>query len=178
MVLAFALAELLARSGERVGWLGLTDPILSRNSADRLAEALIQAEPQTSFPQRPKMGNHSDVVIFSDFLDPVPEITEHWRSIQKLGARGHVVQIIDPAEEVFPFSGRVEFNDPESGEKFTSGNAVALKAGYESEIAVRKTAFRQAANALDWSFIRHHTDRLASQALVALHHNLGRRSER
>ncbi len=176
LVLAFALAELLARSGERVGWLGLTNPVLSRNAADRLAEALVQADPQSEFPAVPNLGNHSDLVVFSDFLDPVAEVVEHWRSMHHLGTRGHVVQIVDPSEEVFPFSGRVEFSDPESGEKFTSGNAVALKATYENEIAARTIAFRQTANSLDWSFIRHHTNRLASEALVALHNHLGRRS--
>lgn len=175
LVLAFAMAELLARSGERVGWLGVTKPILSRNAAEKLAEALILAEPQTEFPTNPNLGPHSDLVLFSDFLDPIETNAERLQNLMKRGAKGHVVQIIDPVEEVFPYSGRVEFNDPETGEKFIAGNAETLKGEYETEISLRTEAMRQNTAALNWSFIRHHTDRLASEALGTLHLHLGER---
>ena len=175
LVLAFAMAELLARSGERVGWLGLTKPILSRNAAEILAESLILAEPQSEFPENTNLGSHSDLILFSDFLEPVDEVIEQLTALYKHGARGHVVQMIDPVEEIFPYHGRVEFRDPESGLKFTAGNAESLKSDYERELAVRNAAMRQTVNALGWSYIRHHTDRLASEALVALHTHLSER---
>ena len=175
LVLAFALAELLARSGERVGWLGLTRPILSRNAAEKLAEALIVAGPQTEFPKQPDLGAHSDLVLLSDFLDPVEDNNQRLQNLFKHGTRGHVVQIVDPVEEVFPYSGRVEFEDPETGQKFTAGNASTLKTRYEAEIAMRNSAMRQHTSRLGWSFIRHHTDRLASEALLQLHTHLSER---
>lgn len=175
LVLAFAMAELLAKSGERVGWLGLTRPILSRNAAEKLAEALILAPPQTEFPTIPNLGNHSDLIIFSDFLDPIEENSEFLQSLFKHGTRGHVVQIVDPVEEIFPYSGRVEFSDPETGERFTAGNAETLKTQYEAEITMRTEAMRQETSKLGWSFTRHHTDKLASEALVKLHTHLGER---
>lgn len=176
LVLAFAMAELLAKSGERVGWLGLTRPILSRNAAEKLAEALILGKPQTEFPKAPDLGQHSDLIIISDFLDPVEQVSDQLESLFKRGTRGHVVQMVDPVEEVFPYKGRVEFSDPETGEKFTAGNAEMLKAQYEAEIAARSEAIRQTTNKLGWSFTRHHTDRLASEALVQLHTHLGERA--
>ena len=175
LVLAFAMAELLARSGERVGWLGVTKPILSRNAAEKLAEALVMAEPQTRFPTDPDLGPYSDLVLLSDFLDPIETNAMRLQNLFKRGARGHVVQIVDPVEEVFPYSGRVEFEDPETGEKFTAGNAETLKQEYETEIATRTEAMRQSTAALNWSFVRHHTDRLASEALGALHMHMGER---
>jgi len=175
LVLAFAMAELLAKSGERVGWLGLTKPILSRNAAEKLAEALILAEPQTKFPAKSELGQHSDLVLFSDFLDPVEDNSERLQTLFRSGTRGHVVQIVDPVEETFPYSGRVEFRDPETGSKFTAGNAETLKTQYEAEIAMRTEAMRQQTSKLGWSFTRHHTDKLASEALVKLHTHLGER---
>ena len=86
-----------------------------------------------------------------------------------------MVQIVDPVEETFPYTGRVEFRDPETGEKFTAGNAETLKIEYEAEIAMRSEAMRQSTNKLGWSFTRHHTDKLASEALVKLHTHLGER---
>ena len=176
LVLAFAMAELLSKSGERVGWLGLTKPILSRKAAEKLAEALLLGSVQTEFPKAPELGPHSDLIIISDFLDPIEEITEQLEALYKRGARGHVVQMVDPVEETFPYSGRIEFRDPETGEKFTAGNAEVLKKQYETEIAARTEAIRQITNRLGWSFTRHHTDRLASEALVHLHTHLGERT--
>ncbi len=176
LVLAFAMAELLAKSGERVGWLGLTKPILSRKAAEKLAEALVLGKPQTEFPANTELGPHSDLVIVSDFLDPIEEISQKLESLYKRGARGHVVQMVDPVEETFPYSGRIEFSDPETGEKFTAGNAEMLKQQYEAEISARTDAIRQITNRLGWSFTRHHTDRLASEALIHLHTHLGERS--
>ncbi|MEM7067587.1 MAG: DUF58 domain-containing protein [Pseudomonadota bacterium] len=175
LVLAFAMAELLARSGERVGWLGLTNPVLSRNAAEILAEALILAEPQSSFPEHFNLGSHSDLILISDFLDPLDEIAGQLNSLFNQGARGHVVQVVDPAEEVFPYSGRVEFQDPESGLKFTAGNAETLKEEYSQELNRRSSFLRDTINPLGWSFSRHHTDRLASEALNALHVYLSER---
>ena len=45
LVLTLALAELLSRSGERIGWPGLTDPFTARNGAERLAAQLAHAVP-------------------------------------------------------------------------------------------------------------------------------------
>jgi len=173
LVLAFAMAELLARSGERVGWLGLTRPILSRHAADRMAEALIMADPQTEFPKQPELGTHSDLILISDFLDPIEKIKSDLKQLAKSNTRGHVVQILDPVEEVFPYRGRVEFSDPETGERFTAGNAQTLKSEYEREMEIRTVALRQITASMGWSFVRHHTNRLASEALVALHMRLG-----
>jgi len=173
LVIAFALAELLARSGERVGWLGLTKPILSRNAAEKLAEALIMGEPQTEFPTNLELGGHSDIVLLSDFLDPIDENTENLNKLFKRNARGHVVQVIDPVEQTFPYSGRIEFRDPETGQKFTAGSAESLRNAYETEIAVRSQAMHASTTKLGWSYMHHYTDKLASETLVRLHASLG-----
>src|SRR5690606_6393101 len=41
LVLVLALAELLSRSGERIGWPGVTDPLAARDGAERLAARLM-----------------------------------------------------------------------------------------------------------------------------------------
>src|SRR5690606_15326347 len=46
LVLIFAMAELLSRGGERIGWPGLTDPFSARNGAERLASRIAQAASQ------------------------------------------------------------------------------------------------------------------------------------
>ena len=172
LVLAFALAELLARSGERLGWLGVSRPIVSRHAAERLGDALIAAPPQTEWPGPEHIRGHCEVVLISDFLSDRESMEAALRAIARQGARGHLVQIVDPAEEKFPYSGRVEFVDPESGAKMTAGSAQALRRDYESLFAGHVSSMRALAASLGWTHTLHHTDRLASQALAALHVHL------
>lgn len=168
LVLAFAMAELLARSGERLGWLGVSKPVTSRDAAERLGEALLVAPPQTEVPDAVQVRNFSDVILISDFLQGPEALEVRLKAFAGHGARGHLVQIIDPAEEVFPYSGRVEFSDPESGRKLTVGNAQNLATDYGGLFAGHVEHVRRLANSFGWSHTVHHTDKLASQALNAL----------
>ena len=61
LCLMLALAEILARSGERVGCPGVMEPVSSRNAAERLALALSHAAPQTALPDLGRVGRMSDV---------------------------------------------------------------------------------------------------------------------
>ncbi len=173
MVLALALCELLARSGERVGWPGVSKAISHRNAAERIASELTHAELQESFPPTIGVKKYSELIMFSDFLDPVDETLEKIDAIAMRGVRGHFVQIIDPAEESFPYSGRTQFLDPESGERFIAGRAERLGERYRDVFEARKQTFAAHMNRLGWSYIVHHTDQPASTALVSLHLRLG-----
>jgi uncharacterized protein (DUF58 family) len=174
LVLAFALAELLARSGERIGWLGVTGPVTSRHAAERLGEALIAVGPQTELPKAVEVRNHCDLVLISDFLDDPQAIAARLRSLAANGARGHLVQVIDPVEETFPYSGRVEFRDPETGERLNAGRAQSLQESYGGLFRAHCEEIGRIATALGWSHTLHRTDRQASQALAALHIHLGK----
>ena len=173
LVLALAMAELLARSGERVGLLGVTKPVLSRNAAEILAEAMMIKGPQVSIPENPEAGNFSELLIFSDFLDSENADLNVFRDFARLGLHGHAVHIIDPVEHTFPYSGRVEFTDPETGRQIVAGNARTLKDNYKSEFAAHLDCVKNSFQRMGWSLTRHHTDRLASEALVSLHTHLG-----
>ena len=52
----------------------------------------------------------------SDFLDPIELIREHVEALAASGASGHLVQMLDPAEETLPYEGRTEFLSPEGGD--------------------------------------------------------------
>lgn len=173
LVLALALAELLSRSGERIAWPGLTDPFTNRNGAERIASHLTHT---VDLPARPDLSNirrFSDVVLVSDFLDPVDETTGWLDALARHGARAHLVEVADPAEENFPYAGRTEFTDPETGEKLTAGRAERLAEDYRRLYAARRSELAAWCKRLGWSFTTNHTDRLASEALVRLHLAMG-----
>lgn len=169
LVLVLAMAELLSRSGERIAWPGLSDPFTARNGAERLATILAQA---TDVPTRPDLlsiRRFSDVVVASDFLDPVEETMEWLDVLARHGVRAHLIEIADPAEEIFPYSGRTEFVDPETRQKYTAGRAETLSREYRSLYIARREALASWCTRLGWSYTVNHTDRLASEALVRLH---------
>jgi uncharacterized protein (DUF58 family) len=169
LVLMLALAEILARSGERIGCPGIMEPIAARNTAERLASALMHAPATGGLPDTAMIRGSSDIVLIGDFLDPVADVMDRLGPLARRGLRGHVVEIADPAEELFPFTGRTEFTDPESGEKLTAGRAETLKDDYARAYAARRETLADNLRHLGWSFVSHRTDRLASEALVAMH---------
>lgn len=169
MVVMLALAEILARSGERIGCPGIMEPVSARNAAERLATAILHAPPTTGLPETKMIRGWSDIVLIGDFLDDANAIMERISPLARRGLGGHVVEIADPAEESFPYAGRTEFTDPETGEKLVSGRAETLRDDYRRVYFARRDNLGDGLRRLGWSFVPHRTDQLASQALVAVH---------
>ncbi len=169
LVLVLALAELLSRSGERIAWPGLTDPFSARSGAERLASHLAHAADRPVRPNLSQIRRMSDLVIASDFLDPAEETIEWLEPIIDRGVRVHMIEISDPAEETFPYAGRTEFRDPESGNKLTAGRAETVAEDYRHQYLARREELTSWCNKMAWSYTVNHTDRLASEALVRVH---------
>lgn len=172
LVLMFALADLLARGGERVGVLGLSRPIASRNAAEMISETLLHSKETSAWPQTHMVREYSEVIVMGDFLDVVTDLTAWLDDLAASGARGHLVQILDPIEETFPFAGRTEFIDPESGIKLVAGRAEAWREHYFERMRERRERLRLFVDRLGWTLLTHHTDRPASEPLLALYSRL------
>jgi uncharacterized protein (DUF58 family) len=174
LVVAFALAEVLVQAGERVGIPGLMRPTGSRNVLDKMANSLVHdVTERPSLPLAFAPSAFAEIVVVSDFWSPIGEVRSTLAQLSATGAHGHAVQIVDPAEETFPYSGRVEFIEPEGGGTITAGRAEAWKAEYEIRVARHRAAIREETDRLGWSFAIHRTDRPATELLLALHARLG-----
>lgn len=178
VVLLLALGELLARSGERIAVPGFTAPSAHRDAAERLARALPGTTAAGARPSIAPIRRFSDVVVFGDFLDPLPETEAMVAAITASGARGHLVAVSDPAEETFPYSGRTEFRDPETGRKLLSGRAETWREAYAAELAAHREGLKGIAQRFGWSFLLHRTDRSAAEPLLALHARLSASASR
>ncbi|VVT10684.1 DUF58 domain-containing protein [Rhizobium sp. EC-SD404] len=172
LVVVLALAEILSRSGERIAYPGAMEPVAARNAAERLAGALVLAPPSTALPDLTRVATRNDIIVVSDFLDPPEEVLATLAPLAKRGIRGHVLEVCDPVEEIFPYAGRTEFVDPETGGKLTLGRAETAGAEYRNAYLARREVLGGALRRLGWSFTTHRTDRPASEALVALHMHL------
>ena len=85
------------------------------------------------------------------------------------GAHGTLVQIVDPAEESFPYSGRIEFIEPEGGGVITAGRAEKWAGDYVARVALHRDEIRAETDKLDWLFSTHTTSRSAAELLLFLH---------
>jgi uncharacterized protein (DUF58 family) len=108
-------------------------------------------------------------VVVSDLWSPLADIRKTIGQLSSTGAHGHVVQVVDPAEETFPYSGRVEFVEPEGGDSITAGRAEAWRAEYTQLVARHRAEIRAQTDKLGWSFAIHRTDSPATELLLALH---------
>ena len=170
LVVAFALAEVLVEGGERVGIPGLMRPSATRNIIERMAETIVHDPTErASLPPSFAPSPQSEIVLLADLWSPIADVHRTIAQLSANGAHGHVVQIVDPAEETFPFSGRVEFIDPEDGHSITVGRAEAWRDEYRARVERHRAEIRAETDRLGWSFIIHRTDRPASELLLALH---------
>ncbi|ESR23158.1 DUF58 domain-containing protein [Lutibaculum baratangense] len=169
IVLALATLDLMVRGGERVAIAGVTRITGRPDAAERAAEALAHAPlAEDDLPEPTLFRPLSDAVLISDFLSPIDDIEARLRAMGAGRVRGHLLEVLDPAEETFPFSGRTEFQDPETGQTYLAGRAQELREAYRERLQARRQRLRQLSKTLGWSHLVHHTDRPAQEALLAL----------
>ncbi len=177
LILAFALAEILVEGGERIGIPGLMRPTASRNVIDKMAQALIHdTAARTSLPPAFSPSPLSEIVMLSDFWSPIEEVKDKIAQLAGTRAHGHVVQVVDPAEEAFPYHGRIEFLEPEGLGSVTAGRAEAWRDDFLARLERHRAQIRAETDRLGWSFIIHRTDRPASELVLALHARMGERA--
>ena len=172
LVLTLAIAELLVRAGERIALIGLTPPMASRKATSRIAETLAVHEGevavQTSLPPPARLSRFSSALLFGDFLDPPETIAARINEMAEGGVTGHLVQVLDPAEETLAYEGRMEFRAPEGNERWVADRVETLRSEYQQKLAAHRAQIEQAAHRIGWSFLVHHTDRPASEPLLTL----------
>jgi len=172
IVLSLAMAELLVRAGERIALLGLTQPMASRRAASHIAQSLAthehDANVQSSLPPPSRLSRFSSALLFGDFLDPPDEIARRFNAMAEGGVAGHVVQVLDPAEETLAYNGRIEFRSPEGGERWIADRVETLRPAYQRKLAEHRASIEEITRCIGWSFLLHHTDRPAAEPLLAL----------
>jgi len=175
-LLLLATAALLVRGGERVALLG-EDRVPSSGGAtlSRLAANLLRPEalePRAevpSLPRREHLPRHAQVLLIGDFLSPLGEIDAALKSFAADGVKGHLLQVLDPAEEELPFAGRTRFHGLEGEGAVTFGRAEGLRDDFARRLAARHDSLLALTRALGWTFATHRTDRPPETALLALY---------
>jgi uncharacterized protein (DUF58 family) len=170
-ILLLALASLLLRGGERVTLLGSgVPPNSGRAVLTRLALGLDDAH--AGMPQAAILPRDSQLVLFGDFLGPLGDLDAVVSGFAARGVSGHLLQILDPAEETLPFTGRVRFEGLEGEAPILMSRAESVRDAYVEKLAAHRAGLAAIARAAHWSFATHRTDQPAPQALLGLYNAL------
>ncbi len=175
-VLMLAAASLLMRGGERVGLLDGADakplgqtPAALHRITDRLAHSATEA----SLPPLSGLPRHSTVVLFTDGWQPLEEWDRRLGALTAPGVRGHLVQVLDPAEERLDLSGRVRLEGLEGEGELLLRRAEDLIDAYSERFAAHIRGLQALCSRRGWTYHQHLTNASPLPSLLALHQAIG-----
>jgi uncharacterized protein (DUF58 family) len=170
LVLGLALGDTFVEGGERVGLLGLMPPRATTRIAENMAQALVADSRalDTDLPPSHAIATLDEAILIGDFLSSPKGIALAVEGISARGARGHLVMIVDPVEETFPFQGQAILHDLEDGLSLRVGDAAAWGQAYRERIAEHRAEIEEIARGRGWTLTIHRTDRPASEAALRL----------
>ncbi len=173
-VLLGALAITLVNGGERVGIAGHMQRGLSgRTGLERIMRALILHDSAPNALAALPPRGRPKAVIASDFYEGAQVWAERLHGFRQAGVSGVLVQVFDPAEEDFPYAGRVEFTLKSAGEApLLFGRAQAVAPAYRARFAHHAQEMADLARSLGWPLVCHRTDKAPAPALLALYQGI------
>jgi uncharacterized protein (DUF58 family) len=181
-LLVLALASLLTRAGERIALLGEERrPLGGRAGMSVLVEGLQAAqgggaEPPSLAPAQ-SLPRFARLVLISDFFSPLATLRERLRSFVAMGVRGHLLQVLDPAEMELPFAGRVRFEGMERDGMALIGNVDNVRGEYKGRMQAHREGLRDLARSLSWTFASHRCEQPPEPALLALYTALSTKAQ-
>ncbi len=170
-LLLLALTSLLLRGGERVMLIREGGQALGgRTALDRLAETL-EGEDAAEGPLPPlvPIPRHARVVLFGDFLSPLEAVQASIGRLAAVPVTGHVLQVLDPAEAVLPYAGRVRFRGVGAEPDVLIPRVETVRDEYGRKLAAHQGGLAEICAAAGFTFGVHHTDHPPEAALLALY---------
>jgi len=175
-VLVLALAALLLRAGERVALLGGgLPPSASRASLERMS--LMLGGASASLPSTQPLPRHAQLALMGDFLSPLPAIESALRPYAERGVKGHLLLVVDPAEEALPFFGRVRFEGLESEGELLLSRVETIHDAYSERYRAHREGLTALVRSLGWTIAQSRTDRPAESGLLALYQQIAESRE-
>jgi uncharacterized protein (DUF58 family) len=95
------------------------------------------------------------------------------RRLSGAEAAGHLVHVIDPAEEDFPFEGRTKFEALAGRDSELFGRAESVRESYRARFRAHSESVAALARRYGWTYLAHRTDKSPELALIALYAAIG-----
>ena len=175
-LLTLALASLLVRGGERVMLMGSDRaPAYGRVALDRLALLLERGATASDLPAYEKLPRHGQVIWIGDLLAPLEATAALILRYADAGLKGHLLQVLDPAEESLPFAGRVRFEGLEDESSLLISRVESIRTGYAERLQRHRDGLVALTRGAGWTFATHRTDHSPQHALLGLYQILAER---
>jgi uncharacterized protein (DUF58 family) len=170
-LLLVALASLLVRGGERLALLGSgMAPVSGRIALSRVTELIAREEAEAaSLPAFEPLPRAGQLVLIGDFLSPPEAVNAAVARFAATGLKGHLLQVVDPAEEDLPFEGRVRFEGVEETDQIVISRVETVRNDYSDRFRRHRDALGAMAPTFGWTFGFHRTDRPPHLALLSLY---------
>ena len=168
-----ALASLLFRAGEQVRLIGVPGRVFAgRRALEAVARALSGQEGPgqngDGVPEPASLPRHAELVLIGDFLGPIESIRTCVAGLAAQQLRGHVLQVLDPAEFSLPYEGRVRFRGLRGEADALVPRVDRIRSDYAERLAAQQTALASLCAAAGFGFGVHRTDHPPEAALLAL----------
>ena len=177
-LLLLALAALLLRGGERVrlvtseksaGGQPVAPRASGRAALDSLTEALGRDVGEDGLPPQTMLPRHSRVVLIGDFLSPLADIRAVVAGLAAIPVTGHLLQVLDPAEALLPYGGRVRFLGLERERETLIPRVESVREQYAERLAAQQQGLAEICAAAGFSFSIHRSDHPPETALLGLY---------
>jgi uncharacterized protein (DUF58 family) len=172
-LILLALAALLLRGGERVRLMTPDSRALSgRVGLERLAEDLARLPDSGGVPPATRIPRHARVVLIGDLLGPLADIQQSVAALAGVPVSGTLLQVLDPAEALLPYEGRVRFKGVAPGVTTLIPRVESVREAYGKRLAEQQHGLAAICAAAGWTYAVHRTDHPPEAALLALYTSL------
>ena len=166
-LLLLALASLLLRGGERVRLIGSDQRAVV--GLDQLAQELPRLPESDGTPPETALPRHARVVLIADWLAPLNRVQAVVGRMAGIPVSGHLLQVLDPAEAVLPYTGRVRFEGTRMESSTLIARVEGVRTDYTARLAAQQQGLAAICGAAGWGFSVHRTDHPPEAALLALY---------
>jgi uncharacterized protein (DUF58 family) len=179
-ILLLALIVLLIRAGEHVTLFGSEQaPASGRSTLARIALEIERAQEEideAGLPPREDLPRRAQIVLIGDFLGPLEELEAAIAYYAERNIKGHLLQILDPAERSLPYEGRIRFEGTEGEQPWLVGRVDHIRQAYRERLDLHCAGIVDLARRAGWGSSLHLTDHSAESALLTLYAALGQQA--
>ena len=116
------------------------------------------------------------LALISDFLVSLDDLRASLEKYAARGISGHLLQVLDPAEETLPYHGRVRFEGTEGESSWLLSRAEGVRKDYIDRLERQREGLATLSRSLGWTVSYHRSDHPPEAALLALYMSLAQKA--
>lgn len=120
-------------------------------------------------PNIEEIDNGSSCILIGDFLYSTDNTEKIIKNLSSRNINGMLIHIIDPAEQKFPFKGRVNFKGVEGENPYLIGNAESVQKEYLKKFKKHSDTIKIITESYKWNYFMHITDQELVELIIKIY---------